>query len=69
MDIGEKKLNVLMVISWYGLKDGSAQGGSFHYEQVKSLNDYCNCAIFLSIRPKSERAVLRGRRTWDIDLS
>ena len=46
MDIGEKKLNVLMVISWYGLKDGSAQGGSFHYEQVKSLNDYCNCAIF-----------------------
>ena len=42
----EKKWNVLMVISWYGAKDGSSQGGSFHYEQVKSLNDYCNCAIY-----------------------
>lgn len=42
----EKKLNVLMVISWYGAKDGSSQGGSFHYEQVKSLNNYCNCAIY-----------------------
>lgn len=42
----EKKINVLMMISWYSAKDGSSRGGSFHYELVKGLNTYCNCAIY-----------------------
>lgn len=42
----EKKMNILMMVSWFGAKDGSYTGGSFHYEQVKSLNKYCNCAIY-----------------------
>lgn len=40
------KLNVLMMVSWYGPKADKLSGGSFHYEQVKSLNKFCNCAIY-----------------------
>lgn len=41
-----KKYNVLMMVSWYGPKADRLSGGIFHYEQVKSLNKFCNCAIY-----------------------
>lgn len=73
--MNEKKLNVLMVISWYGAKDGSSRGGSFHYEQVKSLNDYCNCAIFYpydrslteSFCGEIERGILTYRTKYKLE--
>ncbi len=42
----KEKLNVLFMVSWYREKDGN-DGGIFHYEQVKSLNEFCNCAIYM----------------------
>lgn len=41
-----KKINVLMMVSWYGPQGDHLVGGRFHYEQAKSLNKYCNCAIY-----------------------
>lgn len=42
----ERKLNILMMVSWYGPKAERLVGGSFHYELAKGLNSYCNCAIY-----------------------
>lgn len=45
--MGKKnRLNVLMMVSWYGPKADKLSGGSFHYEQARSLNKFCNCAIY-----------------------
>lgn len=43
----EQKLNVLMMVSWYGPKAEKLRGGSFHYELAKGLNEFCNCAIYM----------------------
>ena len=41
-----KKLNVLLMVSWYGPRGEKPTGGIFHYEQAIELNKYCNCAIY-----------------------
>lgn len=42
----EKRINVLLMVSWYGPRGERPTGGIFHYEQAIELNKYCNCAIY-----------------------
>lgn len=70
----EKKINVLMMVSWFGAKDGSYTGGSFHYEQAESLNRYCNCAIYYpydrslteTVWGEEERGILTYRSKYKL---
>lgn len=61
----EGKLNVLMVVSWYSPKAEKLSGGIFHYEQVRSLNKLCNCAIYYPYDRTLEEPVYSGR-DWGI---
>lgn len=43
----EKRMNVLMIVSWYTPKGREKlEAGVFHYEQSMDLKKYCNVAIY-----------------------
>lgn len=41
-----KRMNVLMMVSWYGAYEPDVTSTSFHYTQAVGLKKYCNIAIY-----------------------
>ncbi len=41
-----RRINVLMMVSWYLPKDTKEYSANFHYEQAVSLSKYCNIAVY-----------------------
>lgn len=59
------RLNVLMMVSWYGPKAEKLSAGNFHYEQARSLNKFCNCAIYYPYDKTLKEDVVSGM-DWGI---